>query len=89
MATQGTAKLLSLGSGEDLGNCCQLPSFIKSPKTVNSTMMLVVDVETFDVSWRHLSRDQSTVICWSVNIFLFCCLLTQKLQNYRATVKNE
>ena len=25
MATRGTVKLLSRGSGEDLGNCCQRP----------------------------------------------------------------
>ena len=64
-----------------------LPNCFKSPKHCNSTPMLVVDVGKFDVLWRHFSRDQSTVHCWPVNSF-FCRPLTQKLQNYRATVKN-
>ena len=59
------------------------PIVLNHRNTVNSTPMLV---GTFDVLWRHLSRDQSTVHCRPV-ISFFCCPLTKKLQNYRATVK--
>ena len=34
---------------------------LNHPNTVNSKPMLVVDIRTFDVSWRHLSRDQPIV----------------------------
>ena len=98
MVTRGKVKLLSRGSGEDLGNCCQRPKAESNSfpdllpqealkqlfyypivlhhwNMVYWTPMLVVDIQLFDVLWRQLSRDQSTVLCWPVNSF-FCCLLT-------------
>ena len=64
-----------------------LPNCFKSPKTVNSMPMLVFDVMAFDVSWRHLSRGQSTVLCWPANS-LFCCPLTKKLVTWQMTSRN-
>ena len=64
-----------------------LPNCLKHRNTVNNTPILVVDVGRFDVTWRHLSRDQSIVHYSPVNSFN-CSPLAQKLQNYRVTVKN-
>ena len=52
-----------------------LPNYLNYRNTVNSTPMNVVDVGTFDVSWRHLSCNQSIVHYWTVNSFC-CCPLT-------------
>ena len=44
MATRGSVKLLSRGSGEDLGNCCQRPKAVRqfdsSPSSLEITDLL-------------------------------------------------
>ena len=45
------------------------PIVLNHRNTVNRMPMLVVDVETFDVSWRHLSCDQSidrSIVFWRI-----------------------
>ena len=56
--------------------------------TVNSTPMLVVDVGTFDVSWRHLLRDQSIVHYCPVNSF-FLLQAYPELAKLSCNNKNE
>ena len=45
------------------------PIVLNHRNTFNSTLMVVVDVGTNDISRCHLSRGQSTVLCWPVNSF--------------------
>ena len=121
MATRGTVKLLSRGSGEDLRNCWQrlkatvsqifsttegqwfdcsprsleitvlLPNCFKSPKYSNCQQY--ADSRTWRRNiWRFVTLFakwpvKSALILLTGQYFL-CYQLTQKLRNYRATVKN-
>ena len=117
MATRVTVKLLSLGSGEDLGNCCQrpratvslissttegqwfdcspssleiivlLPNCFKSPKHVNSTPMLVMDV-ICHVTSQKCFVDRSTVF-FSVSRLPKSCQIIMQHSNMRDIYLNR
>ena len=92
MAMRRTVKLLSQGSGEDLGNCCQRPKrqwFDCSPRSLEITVLLPNCFKSPThcqkyADARHWRRDiwgfVTSFVTWPVNSF-FCCLLPRSCKS--------